>query len=181
MSVTNPLLSLPPSRAFAFSLGTRTRLGPWITPNSLRARSLRGLTATFTTPLYHPHPFTVSTLTSTSVSTTEPASSTSSTLPLTRNTKHNVVVPSAVGRAREAQQDPKYSTWKLVSRTYSFTFNFRVELRDNADGQSTTWNRMPAGNDIKEGKNKSCACADLIQGLRGHPSGGGRFYFLFFF
>ena len=39
---------------------------------------------------------------------------------------------------------------------------------------------MPAGNDIKEGKNKSCACADLIQGLRGHPSGGGRFYFFFF-
>ena len=34
-------------------------------------------------------------------------------------------------------------------------------------------------NDIKEGKNKSCACADLIQGLRGHPSGGGRFYFFF--
>ena len=122
----------------------------------------------------------MSTLTSTSVSTTEPASSTSSTLPLTRNTKHNVVVPSAVGRAREAQQDPKYSTWKLVSRTYSFTFNFRVELRDNADGQSTTWNRMPAGNDIKEGKNKSCACADLIQGLRGHPSGGGRFYFFYY-
>ena len=35
-TVTNPL-SLPPSRAFAFPSGTRTRLGPWTSPNSLRA------------------------------------------------------------------------------------------------------------------------------------------------
>ena len=35
-AITNPL-SLSPSRAFAFPSATRTRLGPWTSPNSLRA------------------------------------------------------------------------------------------------------------------------------------------------
>ena len=55
-SPSNTLLPLSPSRAFAFPLGMRTRLGPWTTLNSLRGRSLRGLATTFATPLLSPSP-----------------------------------------------------------------------------------------------------------------------------